>query len=280
MDPDNGWELYVDNSSNKQGSGAGLILTGPDNFITEYAIRFGFRASNNEAEYEALIIGINLAVQVHAYRLKAFSDSKLVVSQVNGEFEAKGSRMAKYLASVQHLMRKIQSFEIERIPREENAKADALSRLAASEYLALGRICIEHMKKATIETEIEEIMKVEREPCWMDEIIQYILDGKLPEDKKEARRVIQRASRFSYDGQSLYKRPYTCPYLKCLHPIDAKYSLQEVHEGICGEHLGGKALIRKVLLRGLYWPTLRKDTLDLVKKCDKCQKFTPLPINL
>ncbi|XP_077226392.1 uncharacterized protein LOC143859620 [Tasmannia lanceolata] len=56
------WELYVDGSSNKLGSGAGLILTGPENFVVDYAVRFGFRASNNEAEYEALIAGMNLAV--------------------------------------------------------------------------------------------------------------------------------------------------------------------------------------------------------------------------
>ncbi|XP_077232053.1 uncharacterized protein LOC143865834 [Tasmannia lanceolata] len=55
------WEVYVDGSSNKAGCGAGLILTGPDNFIPDYALRFGFHASNNEAEYEALIAGMNLA---------------------------------------------------------------------------------------------------------------------------------------------------------------------------------------------------------------------------
>ncbi|XP_077222112.1 uncharacterized protein LOC143855952 [Tasmannia lanceolata] len=131
------------------------------------------------------------------------------------------------------------------------------------------------MKKAAIETETEELMQIERESCWMDEIIRYLQDGKLQEDKKEARRIIQRASRFRYDGQNLYKRSYTWPYLKCLHPIDATYSLREVHEGVCGKHLGGKALIQKIILRGLYWSTLRKDALYLVKKCDKCQKFAP-----
>ncbi|XP_077249099.1 uncharacterized protein LOC143888530 [Tasmannia lanceolata] len=53
------WEVYVDGSSNKGGYGAGLVLTGPDNFTLDYALRFGFRASNNEAEYEALLAGMN-----------------------------------------------------------------------------------------------------------------------------------------------------------------------------------------------------------------------------
>ncbi|XP_077219676.1 uncharacterized protein LOC143853853 [Tasmannia lanceolata] len=133
--------------------------------------------------------------------------------------------MAKYLARVQRIAKKFQCFEVERIPREENAKADALSRLAISGYSVLGHICVEHMKRDAIEMEIEELMQVEQEPCWMDEIIRYLQDGKLPEDGKETRKVMQRASRFSYDGKNLYKRSYTWPYLKCVHPIDAAYSL-------------------------------------------------------
>ncbi|XP_077237260.1 uncharacterized protein LOC143878928 [Tasmannia lanceolata] len=69
------WEVYVDGSSNKGGCGAGLILTGPDKFDLDYALRFGFRASNNETEYEALLAEMNLAVQTSAQRLKAYYES-------------------------------------------------------------------------------------------------------------------------------------------------------------------------------------------------------------
>ncbi|XP_077215527.1 uncharacterized protein LOC143850108 [Tasmannia lanceolata] len=105
-----------------------------------------------------------------------------------------------------------------------------------------------------------------------DFVLNYALSGELPGEKKEARKVVQRAARFKLDGETLYKRSYTLPYLKCLRPTDALYALRETHEGICGEHLGGKALAIKVLLRSLYWPTLRQDALSLVKKC---QKFSP-----
>ncbi|XP_077249538.1 uncharacterized protein LOC143889247 [Tasmannia lanceolata] len=125
---------------------------------------------------------------------------------------------------------------------------------------------MEFLKKSRIENEAFEVMQVEHEPCWMNEIIDYLRTGKLPEAKKEALKVIQRAARFFLDGESLYKRSYTIPYLKCLRPSNTAYTLQETHEGICGEHLGGKALAIKLLLRGLYWPTLRQDALDLVKR--------------
>ncbi|XP_077229974.1 uncharacterized protein LOC143862956 [Tasmannia lanceolata] len=71
-------EVYVDGSSNKVGCGAGLT----DNFVLDYALRFGFRASNNEVEYEALIAEMNLAVQSSAQRLKAYCDFQLVVNQI------------------------------------------------------------------------------------------------------------------------------------------------------------------------------------------------------
>ncbi|XP_077221997.1 uncharacterized protein LOC143855825 [Tasmannia lanceolata] len=92
--------LYVDGSSNAGGNGAGLVITGPDNFIAEYALRLDFKASNNEAEYKALIAGITLATKVRVSRIRVHSDSQLMVSQVNGFSEAKEERMIKYLEKV------------------------------------------------------------------------------------------------------------------------------------------------------------------------------------
>ncbi|XP_077249430.1 uncharacterized protein LOC143888977 [Tasmannia lanceolata] len=271
------WKLYVNGSSNKLGSGAGLILTGLENFVMDYVVRFGSHTSKNKAEYEALIAGINLAIQTRAQRLKAYCDSQLVVNQIQGTYEARDERMIKYLAKVRRMADKFRSFKVVKIPRMENTKADVLSKLAASGYTALGSICMEFLKKSSIENEIVEIMQVDDEPCWMDEIMNYLREGKLPEEKKEARKVIQRATRFSLDGENLYKRSYTLPYMKCLRPSDASYALQETHEGICGEHLGGKALTIKMLLRGLYWPTLMQDALDLVKRLWGMDILGPFP---
>ncbi|XP_077251906.1 uncharacterized protein LOC143891152 [Tasmannia lanceolata] len=140
--------------------------------------------------------------------------------------------MIKYLAKVCRLASKFRSLEVVKIPRTENTKAEVLSKLAASGYTALGSIRMELLKKSSIENEVVEIMQVDHEPCWLDEIINYLLDGKLPEGKKEERKVVQRAARFSLDGENLYKRSYTLPYLKCLWSGDAAYTFQETHEGI------------------------------------------------
>ncbi|KAK2997226.1 hypothetical protein RJ639_026117 [Escallonia herrerae] len=78
-------------------------------------------------------------------------------------------------------------------------------------------------------------------------------------------------------GNVLYKRSFTLPYLRCLTTTESDYALREVHEGICGQHLGGRALAHKVLRQGYYWPTMHRDALDYTKKCDACQRFSSIP---
>ncbi|KAL0451876.1 UNVERIFIED_CONTAM: hypothetical protein Slati_1165700 [Sesamum latifolium] len=86
---DQKWLLHVDCSSTAQGSGAGIVITTPQGEDLEFAIKFDFKSSNNEAEYEALVIGLKMAHETGAKHLLAYSDSQLVVKQVEGTYEAK-----------------------------------------------------------------------------------------------------------------------------------------------------------------------------------------------
>ena len=124
------WKLFVDGATNAQGSGAGLILTSPERIDIEYALRFGFQASNNEAEYEAVIAGLNLAHSLEIDQLKVCSDSQLVVRQIEDTYEAKSGRMILYLKKVWDLLKKFLLVEVRHIPRAENSRADALAKLA------------------------------------------------------------------------------------------------------------------------------------------------------
>jgi len=94
------WVLSIDGSSNQQGSGAGVILEGPNGLLIEQALRFAFKASNNQAEYEALIVGMLLAKEMGVQSLLAKRDSLLVTGQVTGEYQAKDPQMAVYLGYV------------------------------------------------------------------------------------------------------------------------------------------------------------------------------------
>ena len=126
------WKLSVDGASNAQGSGAGLILTTPEGIDIEYALRFGFHASNNEAEYEAVIAGLNLAHSLEVDQLEVYSDSQLVVRQIEDTYEAKSKTMILYLQKVRDLLKKFVSVQVKHVPRAENSQADALAKLATA----------------------------------------------------------------------------------------------------------------------------------------------------
>jgi len=112
------WVLSVDGSSNQKGSGAGVILEGPNELLLEQALRFDFKASNNQAEYEALIAGTLLAKEMGARSLLAKSDSQLVTGQVTGEYQVKDPQMVAYLGYVQVLRGAFVAFELVHVPRK------------------------------------------------------------------------------------------------------------------------------------------------------------------
>ena len=87
------WEVYVDVASNQKGSGIGLVLMSPEKVIIEKSLRLDFSATNNEAEYEPLLVGMAMVQRMEGRSIKLFLDSRLVVNQVRGEFEVKDERM-------------------------------------------------------------------------------------------------------------------------------------------------------------------------------------------
>ncbi|XP_074371526.1 uncharacterized protein LOC141712462 [Apium graveolens] len=98
------WVLHFDGASKTKSSGACLVLQSPKGFMIKYALKLDFPTMNNEAEYEALIAGLGLARVMKAKSLKICGDSRLVVAQVNGEFEARDDAMAKYLRVVKGIL--------------------------------------------------------------------------------------------------------------------------------------------------------------------------------
>ena len=97
------WKMYVDGAANQRGSGVGLVLISPEQTIVEKSLRLGFLATNNEAEYEALLQGIAMVQNMGGKTVEMFSDLRLVVGQVKGELEARDARMQEYLSRVKRL---------------------------------------------------------------------------------------------------------------------------------------------------------------------------------
>ncbi|KAI5321961.1 hypothetical protein L3X38_031033 [Prunus dulcis] len=270
------WGLHVDGSANQQGCGAGLVLTTPDGQKIEYALRFDFRTSNNEAEYEALLAGLRLAKSMNAKQIRIHSDSQLIVNQVTADFAAKDASMYAYLSTAHQLLRSFQAYEIKQIPRGENSHADALARLASAINDKVGRkVPVEILAQPSTVT--SEACAVRYEDTWMSPIYVYLTNGTLPEDKAQARKLRYRSARYTVINDVLYKRGYTTPYLKCLTAEQGEYILREIHSGVCGDHSGSRSLAYKAFRQGYFWPTMHQDANSLVKRCDKCQRFGNVP---
>ena len=107
----------------------------------------------------------------------------------------------------------------------------------------------------------------------MTPIISFLQDGHLPQDTDEAKKIKKRAARFTILNDTLYKRGFSMPYLKCINKDEAKYILEEIHGGVCGDHASPRSLVSKVIRIGYFWPSMQTDAVELVKRCDKCQRF-------
>ena len=140
--------------------------------------------------------------------------------------------------------------------------------MATSSQEDLNRMTpVEHLSLPSVDLNNEEVSPVMSKPSWMDPIWDYLIEGLLPNDPKEASKLRSRSARFTIHWGSLYKRGFFTPILKCIAKEDADYVLREVHEGVCGNHIGTRALAGKVLRQGYYWPTMVKDATELVRKC-------------
>ncbi|GAA0154465.1 hypothetical protein LIER_12437 [Lithospermum erythrorhizon] len=89
------WTLYIDGASNHKGSRTGILIQGPEGLQFEYALRFSFKTTNNEAEYEAMVTGLLLAQSLSITRMVVHGDSKLVIEQIRGDCGVKSESLQK-----------------------------------------------------------------------------------------------------------------------------------------------------------------------------------------
>jgi hypothetical protein len=150
--------------------------------------------------------------------------------------------MKIYLIEAKKLLGKFKYVQIEHISRDLNGHADALASLASAVAPELRRIISVGVQDLpSVGKEISNgICSVDQSVTWMSLILAYLKDDTLPEDRKEADRIRRIASWYwvSKEGH-LYRRSYTEPYLRCVHPDTVQNLLWEIHEGVCGGHTGG-----------------------------------------
>ncbi|GKC80513.1 reverse transcriptase domain-containing protein, partial [Tanacetum coccineum] len=181
--PQESWTLFTDGSSCIDGSGAGLILTSPDGMEFTYTLIFQFTASKNKAEYEALIAGLQIAAQMGVCNMHVSVDSKLVANQVPRAYVAKEQNMIKYLEKVKSLV-----------------------KIASTSFAHLSKqVLVEILKEKSIHDEEVATVVEEEGITWMTPIIEYLKDGTLPGDRKEASKLRIKARHYELLEGVLYK---------------------------------------------------------------------------
>ncbi|XP_074356687.1 uncharacterized protein LOC141696445 [Apium graveolens] len=231
--------LHFDGAVNNNGAGAEIVLVTLEGHHLMSVIHFKFYVTNNDVEFEALINGLKIDLEVGVVNLIARSDSELVVNQVNGGFQARGPRTELYMNGVQRLLEKFGSARLEGVPREENSNANTLANMGLQmDSIQLGQISLGIQEIPSVpEIGVFQTLEIPREN-WMIPIHNYIRTRALSEDKLQARRLrYQTAKYVEYDG-ILYKRGFNQPLLCCVDLEEGNYILTEVHEGICGNHSG------------------------------------------
>ncbi|XP_074374816.1 uncharacterized protein LOC141715240 [Apium graveolens] len=113
--------------------------------------------------------------------------------------------------------------------------------------------------------DVKPVAPIGLRESWIDPIKAHLQTGWLPNDVVEARKLSVRALQNSLIDGILYKRFFVIPYLRCLRPDEARLALEEVHEDICGQHLGGRALAHKITRLGFYWTEMIASTGPLVE---------------
>ncbi|GJY03150.1 reverse transcriptase domain-containing protein [Tanacetum coccineum] len=201
----------------------------PEGTKFTYALRFQFTASNNKAEYEILIVGLRIAAQMEVRNVHVSVDSKLVANQVLGTYVAK---VVKYLKKAKNLISSFANFSISQVPISKNKKADALSKIASTSFAHLSKqVLVEVLKEKSIQEEEVATVVEEERPTWMTQIIEYLKDGTLPDDKKEASKLHIKARQYELLEGVLYRRSFLKPWLRCVGPLQADYVIQEIHKG-------------------------------------------------
>jgi ribonuclease HI len=145
------WKFYFDGSRAEQGAGVGIILESPQGVKTQLAFRVEKVCSNNQVEYEALVLGLEILLQMGIRNVEIFGDSQLVINQVKGQYKCGSVLLAPYLMPAQQLLQEFQECTLHHIPREENHEANKMAQ-AVSGYRPLKdeKIEIEVIKSRTL----------------------------------------------------------------------------------------------------------------------------------
>jgi ribonuclease HI len=256
------WIMYFDSALNLQGAGAGVLLISPQGEQLNYVLQIHYKASNNGAEYEALIHGLRIAVSLGIKRLLAFGDSKVVIEQVNKEWDCVKDTMDAYCAEIRKLESHFEGIEFQHVPRNNNVAADVLSKLGSRRALVPAGVFVQDLRKPLIKllypdnpestsndqssAPLRDVLMSEKEDVWRKPFIDFIIEQLVPDDKAERERITRRSANYVMIGSDLYSKAASTGILtKCILQSEGLQLLAKIHSGECDCHATSTNLVGK-----------------------------------
>ncbi|XP_055961838.1 uncharacterized protein LOC126681523 [Mercurialis annua] len=237
------WMLNFDGSSTDRSAGAGIIIVSPSGAKTSLSFNLDFECTNNQSEYEALIIGLEILLDLGAKKLiESFEEVELV-----------------------------------HVPREENWEADELSQLASglrlSEELTHRLVMVQRKTHPSIfKRGVQlDIFNIDDNLVqdWRRDIKKYLENP----NKKMMYKVRVRAVNYVLIEDVLYRRGFDNLLLRCLGMTEALEVMKQTHEGVCGAHQSGVKMRWLIRRHGYFWPSILKDCMTFAKGCQSCQRY-------
>ncbi|CAM9000520.1 unnamed protein product [Rhodiola kirilowii] len=218
------WQMFFDGAARRDRAGAGVVFVSPENHLLPFSFTLTQLCSNNTAEYQALLLGLQMARQISIDKMDIYGDSQLVINQVLGDYEVRKGDLIPYHRHATQLLNEFDSISIGHVPRSANKLADALANLAAN--LALGveetmsiPVCnrwvvppLEENEKNMESSNVVYAYEIERED-WRQPIIDFLDHQKLPADPIHKIEIHRRAPRFIRYKGTLYRRSFLGQWL-------------------------------------------------------------------
>ncbi|XP_031402654.1 uncharacterized protein LOC116212228 [Punica granatum] len=227
------WKMYFDDAVNSTGSDIGTVLISPDGRYYLVTAKIEFPCTNNVAEYEACILGLQAAID-----FKKTKDVKLV----------------PYHEYLEELTENFEKISFTYTPRVKNQFADALATLASMVSITKENL-IESLKiKIAKGPAYCDTIETTGKKPWYEDVKQFLQTGQYPafancNDRKTLRRL---AAHYFLSGETLYRRSFDATLLQCVGENEAQRLMEEVHEGSCGPHMNGIMLAKKIMRLGYF----------------------------
>jgi hypothetical protein len=208
----------------------------------------------------------------------------VVINQVNKSWDHNKENMDAYCLEVRKLENKFYGLEFHHVVRDNNVAADVLSKLGSTRAQVPAGVFIHELHAPSIPEPAppttdpahppagQEVMMIDVD--WRQPFIDYLREQKVPSNKNLAEQLIHRAKSYVLVRDKLYRRGASSGVLmKCVPREEGKGILEEIHKGVCGNHVSSRTLVSKAFRRAFYWPTALGDAEELVRRCQGCQYF-------